>query len=102
MTEQAENEKPKEETEPKLRWYQYSLRSLMIFMLVAGVFFGWLGEKIREIRRQKVVVEWIRVNGGTISYHYDFTISSVTFVDVPITDLSLIENITDLEYLWLG
>jgi len=39
------------EPKPKRRWYQYSLRSLLIFMLVAGVFLAWLGYKTRERQR---------------------------------------------------
>ena len=44
------------ESEPKRRWYQYSLRSLLIFMLVTGVFLGWLGKMILDARKREAAL----------------------------------------------
>ena len=36
--------------EPKRRWYQYSLRTLLLFVAVAGIGLGWLGSKVQRAR----------------------------------------------------
>ncbi len=38
---------------PKLRWYQFSLRTLLIATLVTGVFFGWLGTRLQRARKNR-------------------------------------------------
>ena len=43
----------------KLRWCQFSLRSLLIFMVVAAIPCAWLGKKIEHKRREREAVEWI-------------------------------------------
>ncbi len=40
-------ETPQPAEKPKLRWYQYSLRSLMIFVAVVCFVMGWLGWYLR-------------------------------------------------------
>jgi hypothetical protein len=57
-------------TAPKLRWYQYSLRSLFLVMILACIGMSWFGVKIREARRQKEAVEAIKKLGGAIAYDY--------------------------------
>ena len=58
---------------PKLRWYQYSLRSLLLLMLVVSIVMSgisWLTTTMRRARRQReaaVAVEWL---GGTVVYDF--------------------------------
>ena len=50
------DEQPKiAEPKPKAhrRWYQFSLRTLLIFVTLAGCGFGWLGKEVWEARRSK-------------------------------------------------
>ena len=46
----------------KRRWYQFSLRTLLLFVLVAGMGFGWLGTKLQRARKnRKAAVEVFRL-----------------------------------------
>ena len=60
-------------TDPKpkrrRRWYQFSLRTLMLFMLVCAVLFGWVGKRLEETRREQLVVARIESWGGGVAYH---------------------------------
>ena len=38
---------------PRLRWYQFSVRTLLIVVLVLGVFFGWLGSRLQRAARHR-------------------------------------------------
>jgi hypothetical protein len=42
---------------PLRRWFQYSLRTLLVLMLVFGCGFGWLGMKVKQAREQREAVE---------------------------------------------
>ena len=58
---------------PKLRWYHFSLRSLLLFFLFCSIPFGWLGMRMQRAREQRQGVEAIRKLGGSVyyDYHYD-------------------------------
>ena len=47
------NDSPK----PKLRWYQFSLRTLLLFTLVAAILFGFLGRELQQARDEKEAAE---------------------------------------------
>ena len=36
----------------KLRWFQFSLRTFLMFILVAGMGFGLLGQRIQRVRNE--------------------------------------------------
>jgi hypothetical protein len=55
----------------KRRWFQFSLRSLLIFTIVVAVACGWLGKRIEQKRKEHEVVETIRKLGGAVYYDYD-------------------------------
>ena len=52
-------------TKPKRRWLRFSLRTLLIFMLVVCVAVGW---KFERVRKQRVAVAWVQEMGGTVYY----------------------------------
>src|SRR5579863_4668922 len=54
------------------RWFQFSLRTLLIGVTLAGCGFGWLGVKVREARRQAAIVASITKRGAAVLYDYDF------------------------------
>ena len=54
------------------RWYQYSLRSLMIFVLVCGVLLGWAGSFFKRLHEQRQAVTRIEGLGGTVNYDYRY------------------------------
>jgi hypothetical protein len=55
---------------PKLRWYQFHLRSLFVAMTLACIGMSWVGVKMQQARRQKEAVEEIKKLGGDVSYDY--------------------------------
>ncbi len=48
---------------PKLRWYQFSLRELMVLVLVCSVVSAWVGWKLEQTRRELMVVARIESLG---------------------------------------
>ncbi len=54
----------------KRRWFQFSLRSLMIFTAIFAVLFGWLGSRFEQKRRQRAAAEAIVKAGGQVNYDY--------------------------------
>lgn len=59
---------------PRRRWYQISLRTLLLLVTLASAGFGWLGYKVRQANSQRKAVEAIRNIGNTayVFYDYDF------------------------------
>ncbi len=55
---------------PKLRWFQYSLRSLLLVMLLACLGMSWVAVKRQKARRQKAAVAAILKLGGQVRYDY--------------------------------
>ena len=53
---------------PRRRWLQFSLRTLLVLVLVIGCGFGWLGMKLRKAREQREAVKAIEKLGGWVSY----------------------------------
>jgi hypothetical protein len=55
--------------EPRRRWrFQYSLRTLMIFVTVVGVLCVWPGMILQRVQHQRRVVEQIEALGGIVTY----------------------------------
>jgi hypothetical protein len=54
------------------RWYQYSLRSLMIFVMVCGVLLGWGGSFYRRVHNQRRAVARASALGGFVRYDYQY------------------------------
>jgi hypothetical protein len=59
------------EKRSKRRWYQFSLRTLLLAVLVISLPLSWLAAKLERARREKEVVEAIeRIGGGTIPHSF--------------------------------
>jgi len=54
------------------RWYQFSLRTLLIFVTLGGCGFARLGAKIQEARRQQAAVAALLKLGCFVAYDYQF------------------------------
>jgi Leucine rich repeat len=69
------DEKPRT-TDPQARtrrrWYQFGLRTLLIFVTLAGCGFGWLGFKVRAAREQAAAVAAIQKLRGDVHFDYEF------------------------------
>ena len=66
MIEPPKAEPPKR----KRRWFQFSLRALLIFTLICSATFGWLGRKIEQKSKEREAVEAIRKSGGYVLYDF--------------------------------
>jgi hypothetical protein len=52
---------------PKLRWYQYTLRSLLLLTLLVAIGMSYVGVMIRDGRRQKAAAEAIKKLRGYLT-----------------------------------
>jgi hypothetical protein len=68
----AKPDQPTAVKSPRRRRYQFTLRTLLIFVTLAGCGFGLLGMKVREARRQAAAVAAIEKLGGQVFYDYQF------------------------------
>ena len=76
------------ETEPskadppkgKRRWFQYSLRTLLIFTLLFAIASAWLVRIEKRAERQKAAVEALLKAGGAVFYNYQLNASWATGV----------------------
>ena len=55
---------------PKRRWYQYSLRTLLIVVTLFALACSWFAVKMQQAKRQRETVEAIKKVGGFIFYDY--------------------------------
>src|SRR5262245_46538428 len=53
------------------RWFQFSLRTLLTVMLVAGCGLGWVGMKVQQGRRQKAAADTMREAGAYVLYDWE-------------------------------
>ncbi len=56
---------------PNRRRLQYSLRSLLIFVLAANAGMAWFGARYRAAKQQREAVAGIRALGGEVFYDYE-------------------------------
>ncbi len=53
---------------PKRRWYQFSLRTLLVFVLLFSIGMSWFAVKLQPARRQRAAVQVIEELGGWVLY----------------------------------
>ena len=51
-------------SKPRRRWFQYSLRTLLVLMLLACIGMGWIAVKLQQVRRERAAVAAIEGLGG--------------------------------------
>ena len=54
---------------PEGRWYQFSLRTLIVMTIAVSVLLGLFAARLQRARKQAAAVAVIRKFGGAISYH---------------------------------
>ena len=55
----------------KRRWFQYSLRTLLVLMLLASIGMSWIAVRMQKAKKQQEAVEAIRKAGGQVYYFQD-------------------------------
>ena len=55
---------------PKRRWYQFRMRTLLVFVTLCAVACGWFVAKMQRARKQEEAIKAIREAGGYIQYRY--------------------------------
>jgi hypothetical protein len=56
----------------KLRWYQFSLRTLLMFVTLVAGLCSWYAAKRRQADRQAAAVKTLESHGYHIQYDYDY------------------------------
>jgi hypothetical protein len=54
----------------RLRWFQYSLRTLLVFVTLCAIACSWLAVKIKQARQQREVVAEVEKSDGWIYYDW--------------------------------
>ncbi len=103
----SEAEPQSSTTEPKLRWYQYTLRTLLGFVTLCAVPCSWVAVKIREAKRQRDAVTAIKKLGGDVRCESWLGLTTVTEVDfrgnvIGDEDLACLESLPRLQTLRLS
>jgi len=103
-------------TEPRRRWYQFSLRTLLIVVTLSAVPLGWFAWKVEQGRRQRAAIAWVdKMGGDSISggiegeswwkeWEHKWFSRSVRWVildNAIVSDLSPLTELKNLETLWL-
>jgi hypothetical protein len=55
---------------PRRRWYQYSLRTLLLLMLIVCLFMSWHAVQVKRAIAQKTAVAAILDAGGSVTYDF--------------------------------
>jgi len=53
---------------PRRRWLQFSLRTLMVLMLVFGAGFGWFAREVQRARARREAAKTIEKLGGRVTW----------------------------------
>ena len=72
QTEPSKAEPPKRQR----RWFQFSLRTLLIFTLICAVASAWLTHRVERKRKEREAVESIFEDNGAVVYDYDYRIAA--------------------------
>ena len=60
---------------PKRRWFQYSLRTLLLLVLLVSLPLSWLATKIQQKKAERRAVAEIERLGGEVEYDYEWGIA---------------------------
>jgi hypothetical protein len=67
----ADNAAMDAEPKRKRRWYQFSLRTLLTFVLICAVGSAWVAHRMDQKRREREAVAAVRKAGGFVFYEGD-------------------------------
>lgn len=84
-----------------LRWYQFTLRELMIFIAILAPLFAWIGYEIRVSIHQRNAIREIEETGARAAYSTGSGVGNaigVFFTNAEVTENALV-RLRDLPYL---
>jgi hypothetical protein len=70
LSQQSMTTSPASSAKAKLRWYQFSLRSLLIYVTLFAVACSWFTVKMQQARKQRKEVEEMTRLGANVYYSY--------------------------------
>jgi hypothetical protein len=62
------------DTKPQRRWFQYSLRALLVFVTLCAILCSWLAVKLQQAKRERETAEKIE-NLGTVVYDWQIDVN---------------------------
>ena len=102
---------------PRRRWFQFRLRTLLVFMTLCAIPFAWVASELAQRRRENAVIAWVEKMGGTVEFEDDQeasgwsewtdqwfgkTVRVVRFDSTQVSDLSPLAGLNNLEGLNLN
>jgi hypothetical protein len=60
------NTDTKKTAKPRRRWFQFSLRTLLIVVAILSVPLGWVGWKKGQVQRERATITWVKKMGGEV------------------------------------
>lgn len=96
-----------QETEPRRRWYQFRLRTLLIVGAIFTIPFAWLGGEVRNALRNRAAAAWVVENSGSVEYNQEAWLDEwtggrvirVRLLNTPVSDLTPLAGLKDLQGL---
>jgi len=73
-------------TKPCRRWFQFSLKGLMLLLVVVAVPCGWLKWKMVRKAKERAAVAEIEGVGGTVQYDWQLKMKQLTVAHTGVTD----------------
>jgi hypothetical protein len=67
----------------KRGWFQYSLRTLLVVMLLASIGMSWVAVRMRRAKLEREAVEAIRAAGGIVLYAHEAAVPRNAPPDLP-------------------
>jgi len=109
-------------SKPRRRWLRFSLRTLLVLMLLFGAVFGWFAREVQQARAHREAVKAIEKLGGGVTLvpasggmmrtavggagkllgeDLSYDVSAVLFSETQVTDAGLeyLQALTKLEWL---
>ena len=84
------------------RRFQFSLRTLLVFVTACPVLCSWLAVKIRKVEQQRVAAEAISKLGGFVTYDYELDPSGNLWLDGRASGPDWLRNVLGVDFFKQG